>query len=77
LNALQATETVTIPLSEPISETGELQLVIPKGTLIAIPVNVLQKDPAFWGKDAELFRPNRWLEEANGPGQELLAFSAG
>jgi len=76
-NHHEATEAVTIPLSEPILETGESQLVVPKGTLIAIPVNVLQRDPAFWGKDADLFRPNRWLEKANGSGQELLAFSAG
>ena len=47
---------------------------------MAIPVNVLQRDTAFWGKDADVFRPNRWLEKANGSlfdGQELLAFSAG
>lgn len=80
LDALQAAETITIPLSEPILETGELQLVIPKGTLVAIPVNVLQRDTAFWGKDSDVFRPNRWLEKASGSlfdGQELLAFSAG
>jgi cytochrome P450 len=79
-NHHEAAETITIPLSEPILETGESQLVIPKGTLVAIPVNVLQRDTALWGKDADVFRPNRWLEKANGSlfdGQELLAFSAG
>jgi len=50
--------------------------------LVAIPVNVLQRDPAFWGKDADVFRPNRWLERTNGSllqigGQDLLTFSAG
>jgi cytochrome P450 len=80
MNSLQAAETVTIPLSEPILETGESQVVIPKGTLIAIPVNVLQRDTSFWGKDADVFQPTRWLEKANGSlfdGHELLAFSAG
>ncbi|KAF8807688.1 cytochrome P450 [Phlegmacium glaucopus] len=79
-NHHEAAETITIPLSEPILETGESQLVIPKGMLVAIPVNVLQRDPAFWGKDADAFRPGRWLEKGNSSlldGQELLAFSAG
>ncbi|KAF8167803.1 cytochrome P450 [Crassisporium funariophilum] len=79
-NHHEAAETISIPLSEPLEGTGEMQLVIPKGTLVAIPVNVLQTDPNFWGMDAEIFRPSRWLEKRNGAllnGQELLAFSAG
>jgi len=76
----KAGETIRIPLSEPIAETGERQLIIPKGTTVVIPVNVLQRDKELWGKDAESFRPGRWLESERGgflKTQELLAFGAG
>ncbi|CAA7259962.1 unnamed protein product [Cyclocybe aegerita] len=79
-NHHEASETIMVPLAEPIVETGEMQLVVPKGTLISIPVNVLQEDPEFWGLDADEFRPSRWLEKKKTglvKGQELLAFSMG
>lgn len=69
-----------IPLSEGFAETGEPYLVIPKGTIVVIPVNVLQTDRNVWGEDAAVFRPKRWLDKkvANTlTGRELLAFSAG
>ena len=37
-------------------------MVIPRGTVIEIPVNILQTDPAVWGPDSSEFRPERWLE---------------
>lgn len=79
-NHHEASETIRVPLSEPITETGEQQIIIPKGTTVVIPVNVLQMDKEFWGEDAEFFRPGRWLERERGgllKGQELLAFSVG
>ncbi|KAF8973678.1 cytochrome P450 [Flammula alnicola] len=79
-NHHEAAETISIPLSEPLSDGGETQLVIPKGTIVVIPVNVLQTDANFWGKDADAFRPSRWLDRQKGgllKGQELLAFSVG
>ncbi|PPQ88095.1 hypothetical protein CVT25_014393 [Psilocybe cyanescens] len=79
-NHHEASETVIIPLSEGFAETGEPYLVIPKGTIVVIPVNVLQTDRNVWGEDAAVFRPKRWLDKkvANTlTGRELLAFSAG
>lgn len=69
-----------MPLSEGLAETGEQYLVIPKGTLVVIPVNVLQTDSNVWGEDATVFRPKRWLDKkvaSTLKGRELLAFSAG
>ena len=37
-------------------------MVIPRGTVINILVNILQTDPEVWGADADIFRPDRWLE---------------
>ncbi|PPQ63711.1 hypothetical protein CVT24_004291 [Panaeolus cyanescens] len=78
----QAAQTITVPLSEPLAETGEMRLVVPAGTLISIPVNVLQTDKEIWGDDADEFQPSRWLEGGKGvatlpKGRELFAFSAG
>ncbi|KAJ7785829.1 cytochrome P450 [Mycena metata] len=75
-NHHQAAETISVPLAHPIPGSSIPQLVIPKGTVISIPVNVLQMDPEIWGDDAHLFRPERW----NNPDPtrpKLFAFSEG
>lgn len=78
---LQAAETICVPLSEPLPGNLEMQLVIPKGTILSIPVNVVQSDPEIWGPDAHIFRPERWLDrkkECNrSHGRDIFAFSEG
>ncbi|KAF4623842.1 hypothetical protein D9613_002072 [Agrocybe pediades] len=79
-NHHEASETVILPLSPGVLETGDKGLVLPKGTTVVIPVNVLQTDQAVWGRDADTFRPERWLEMKDGQAskeRELLAFSVG
>ncbi|KAJ4485545.1 cytochrome P450 [Lentinula aciculospora] len=79
-NHHEAADTISVPLSEPIAGTSEMCLVIPKGTILEIPVNVVQTDPNVWGPDAEIFRPARWLERKNRGirhEREILAFSEG
>ncbi|KDR85297.1 hypothetical protein GALMADRAFT_234081 [Galerina marginata CBS 339.88] len=79
-NHHEAAETLLLPLSEALADTGEHYLVIPKGTVVVIPVNVLQTDQNIWGADADAFRPKRWLEKDRHrllKGQELLTFSIG
>ena len=69
-----------IPLSEPLPGTSECQLIIPKGTILEIPVNIIQTDPAIWGADADVFRPERWLERKKDGirhPREMFAFSEG
>lgn len=80
----QAAKSQTLPLSEPLPGTSIREVPVPKGTILAVPVNVVQQDPAVWGPDAHLFRPERWLElRRQGPGSakahahELLSFSRG
>ncbi|KIM84674.1 hypothetical protein PILCRDRAFT_96778 [Piloderma croceum F 1598] len=78
-NHHQAAETISVPLSEPLHGTTDLQLIIPKGTILEIPLNVLQRDPSVWGPDAELFRPHRWLDRKKHITRrwDLFAFSDG
>lgn len=57
-----------------------MNLVIPKGTILEIPVNVVQTDPDVWGSDAEIFRPERWVERKKQGirhDREIFAFSEG
>lgn len=56
-----------------------MHLIIPKGTILEIPLNIIQRDPSVWGSDADVFRPHRWLERAQKEHrrQDLFAFSDG
>ncbi|KAG6887487.1 hypothetical protein C0992_012062 [Termitomyces sp. T32_za158] len=79
-NHHEASETTIVPLSDPLPGTSEMHLVVPKGTIIAIPLNVIQTDEVVWGADAELFRPQRWIDRKKAGirgGRDLLAFSEG
>lgn len=71
---------MTVPLSESLPGSSDMHIVIPKGTILAIPVNVLQTDAEIWGPDADIFRPERWIERKKTGGRgsrELLTFSEG
>ncbi|EJD46995.1 cytochrome P450 [Auricularia subglabra TFB-10046 SS5] len=62
----------TVPLS-----TGE-RVFVPKGTIINVPVNVVQTDPRVWGPDADEFKPARWLDPARTKEQrQLMVFGSG
>ena len=57
-----------------------MHLIIPKGTIIVIPVNVVHSDTSVFGDDADIFRPDRWLEQQKKRtrhDREMFAFSEG
>jgi cytochrome P450 len=39
---------------------------IPKGTNVVIAPEITNKDPNFWGRDAHMFNPERWLDTNTG-----------
>lgn len=41
-------------------------VLIPRGTIVSIPMQALQRDPGVWGADASAFRPARWSKGAGG-----------
>ncbi|KAI9570092.1 cytochrome P450 [Boletus coccyginus] len=58
-----------IPLSEPVcTKSGEMvdSLTIAKGTLVAISMESMNRSAVIWGEDAKVFRPSRWLKDADG-----------
>jgi cytochrome P450 len=83
-----ATKDDMIPITTP--KGAKKQFVhIPPGTLVCIPIDVMQTDPVVWGPDALEFKPDRWIgiqaEEKRNHEQniknpfrrEIMAFSSG
>ncbi|KAF8588472.1 cytochrome P450 [Ramaria rubella] len=72
-----------VPLSKPLPGTTDMHMMIPRGTIINIPVNLLQNDTDVWGPDAAEFRPERWLHAGSDKTErsshygDLFAFSYG
>ncbi|KAL0571358.1 hypothetical protein V5O48_008331 [Marasmius crinis-equi] len=54
-------------------------ILVPKGTLLWIPIRVVNTWKGIWGEDAEEFRPDRWLNLPKDyhPSFSLLSFIAG
>jgi cytochrome P450 len=50
---------------------------IPKGATVLWSNVTLQRDPRFWGPDAERFRPDRWLDGSPTPAGAFQAFGRG
>jgi cytochrome P450 len=81
----QAGDNDRLPLSAPLAD-GSMHVDVPRGTILAVPVNVVQTDPTVWGADAHEFNPERWFEidkkatsgiKGHAHAYELLAFSRG
>ena len=54
-----------MPLSQPIrmrDGTMISALPLPKGTRVVTNIFACNRDTALWGPDAEVWRPERWLE---------------
>ncbi|KAH7916642.1 cytochrome P450 [Hygrophoropsis aurantiaca] len=63
---LQAAEDDVLPLSEPVrTASGKIinNISVAKGTLVSINVASINRSTHFWGPDAKVFNPARWLGE--------------
>ncbi|KAJ7489384.1 hypothetical protein FB451DRAFT_1024754, partial [Mycena latifolia] len=64
----QAAEDDVLPLSAPIeTATGELvdTIFVSKGTAVTMPLqchSTMNRSVTFWGPDAKVFNPTRWLD---------------
>lgn len=41
--------------------------LIPKGTILVLSLDGMHRNPKYWGSDAELFKPERFLEDLKHP----------
>ncbi|KAJ2919234.1 hypothetical protein MD484_g1089, partial [Candolleomyces efflorescens] len=76
-NHHEAGSTISIPLSTPLSGSGDTEIIVPEGTVLAIPLTVIHRDQKTWGPDANAFRPKRWFDVQRGKERQLMAFSEG
>ncbi|KAJ7032290.1 cytochrome P450 [Mycena alexandri] len=63
-----------IPLGTPIvTASGETvsNITIAKGSTVVTPIRCINRSEAFWGPDAKIFRPERWLEPITGQAKDL------
>lgn len=54
-----------MPLSAPIrgKDGREItEIAVPKGTDLMIGIYACNINPAVWGEDAEVYKPERWLQ---------------
>ncbi|TFK65852.1 cytochrome P450 [Pluteus cervinus] len=82
-----AAEDDILPFAKPVTlSSGETvsSLVIPKGTVVGVPIRAMNRSEAFWGEDAKTFVPERWLDEDKMGGakdisghKHILTFSDG
>ncbi|SJX64432.1 related to Cytochrome P450 [Sporisorium reilianum f. sp. reilianum] len=81
-----ANTSADVPLSRPYPTRdgrGTITSVhIPKRREVIIPIQVINSDPAIWGDDAPLFKPERWLDlptsaRHNGLPMHLMTFISG
>ncbi|KAI0072598.1 cytochrome P450 [Panus rudis PR-1116 ss-1] len=84
-----AREDIVLPFSSPVrGEDGSMmsEILVPKGTPVIVGLWASNINPAIWGEDAEVYKPERWLEplpekvtEAHIPGlyPNLMTFLGG
>lgn len=56
---------------------GHSRTFIPKGQVIGYVVSATHRDPNIYGKDADVFRPERWEDKDLKPGWGYLPFNGG
>lgn len=62
-----------VPLATPVADkSGKIvdSIFIAKGTTVCSPIRALNTSVEFWGADAKVFNPDRWL---NGETESLRA----
>ncbi|KAG5651862.1 hypothetical protein H0H81_007142 [Sphagnurus paluster] len=49
-----------LPLTHPVH--GLDSVFVARGTTVRVPISCINRSEAFWGPDAKMFRPERWLD---------------
>lgn len=75
LNFRCATRNTTLPRGG--GSDGQSPIIIEKGTVVAYIIAATHRDPDYYGKDADVFRPDRWADKNLKPGWAYLPFNGG
>lgn len=75
VNYRYATRHTTLPRGA--GDHGEKPVLIKKGTVLGYVISKTHRDPRYYGKDAEVFRPERWADKNLKPGWAYLPFNGG
>ena len=65
----------TLPLGGGPDETSPV--FVPKGTLVSYSTYSMHRRKEIWGEDAEVFRPERWLDHVDDQGREVKGVRPG
>ncbi|TVY55472.1 Cytochrome P450 monooxygenase FUM15 [Lachnellula suecica] len=47
-----------------VRQTTIADVIVPKGTTVVIPIYAINRNPRFWGPDADEMVPERWIDSA-------------
>lgn len=75
VNYRTATRNTTLPRGS--GELGDKPVFIKKGRVIGYVISKTHRDPRYYGKDADVFRPERWADKNLKPGWAYLPFNGG
>ncbi|KAF8838202.1 cytochrome P450 [Paxillus ammoniavirescens] len=68
-----AIEDDVLPLGNPVFTASSphpvTHLSIPRGTIVTVPLASINRGTSFWGPDAKVFKPSRWIGEDGIPGR--------
>lgn len=70
-----STKDTTLPRGGGSDESSPI--FVPKGTTVAYSIYATQRTEEYYGKDAEVFRPERWADKNLKPGWAYLPFNGG
>lgn len=54
--------TVPTTMREVVQDCVACDTTVPKGTTVLIVPYAVNRNPRFWGRDASLFKPERWID---------------
>lgn len=75
LNFRCATKHTTLPRGG--GKDMQSPVYVPKGTVVAYVIGSTHRNPDYYGKDADVFRPERWGDKNLKPGWAFLPFNGG
>lgn len=74
-NFRMATKNTTLPRGG--GDDLQSPLFIPKGKVVIYAISATHRDPQYYGKDASVYRPERWGDKTLKPGWAYLPFNGG